>query len=281
MNTTDSHKDETKSEAKCRLCGRSVELMFNKKIMHKYSTTYYRCCSCGCLQTQVPYWLKEAYRDPVRYTDTFAAQRCGRMSRLIFIITKILRLSVSLKVLDWGGGDGLLTRMLRDLGIDAYSFDMYSKNTYAGGFDRMPNHNYDFITAFEVLEHMAYPREELGEIFGLEPRFILFSTCLYEGQDSEWPYLAPYSGRHIHFFTRKAMEGIATRYGYSVIMNNNLFFYYKRRLQPIVKQAITFLMSERGYRLAQIAVPFVPTRCLTDSDYQLMLEHVGETPFDS
>jgi hypothetical protein len=38
----------------------------------------------------------------------------------------------------FGGGDGLMVRLLRDEGIDAYASDLYSIPTYAAAFSTEP-----------------------------------------------------------------------------------------------------------------------------------------------
>ena len=39
------------------------------------------------------------------------------------------------KFLDYGGGYGILVRLMRDVGYDFYWFDKYSQNIFAKGFE--------------------------------------------------------------------------------------------------------------------------------------------------
>ena len=96
--------------------------MFTARILGKYDVGYHWCQGCGLLQTEPPYWLEEAYRDPIATIDTDIVARnfwCARrIASLLYF-----QLGSKGKYLDVGGGHGLLTRMLRDLGLDFYWSD--------------------------------------------------------------------------------------------------------------------------------------------------------------
>lgn len=255
---------------KCRLCSGSLTELYTLTLMRKITVKYYTCNQCRCLQTEEPYWLSEAYSDPVRYTDTFAAHRCVSMSQVTYLIFKLFGLTNRERLLDWGGGDGLLTRMLRDLGINAYCYDLYGKNLYAGGFNGNLDDSYDMVTAFEVLEHMASPANELQRIFSLQPKVLLFSTCLYYGQGKSWSYLAPYSGRHIFFFSRESLQILAKQFQYEYIENNNLIVFYRLRLSSHKKWKLKFLLSQIGLRLASVILSLKPPTSLMIDDWNEM-----------
>ena len=71
------------------------------------------------------------------------------------------------KALDFGGGHGVFVRMMRDRGFDFHWRDLYASNNYARGFEYEPTCRYDFLTAFEVLEHFVDPMSELEQIMQL------------------------------------------------------------------------------------------------------------------
>ena len=46
----------------CTICGSNLaEPAFTGRILAKYDTGYFHCRECGHLQTESPFWLKEAY----------------------------------------------------------------------------------------------------------------------------------------------------------------------------------------------------------------------------
>ena len=229
-----------KNNNTCRICDGQTDYRFTLRNMGRYDIDYFVCSACSSMQTEKPYWLDEAYANAIRYTDTYVGERSQRMPRLAYCLAKIFKLPQQASVLDWGGGNGLMTRLLRDLGFDARNYDMYEKNSYAGGFDDEPGKSYDMITSFEVLEHMAEPKAEIDQIFERNPKLILLSTCFFRGEDINWFYLAPYSGRHVFFYSPKALLEIASSRGYKAIISNNLIIYHKKSISKLTKKLICF-----------------------------------------
>ena len=54
----------------CRLCAGTVEPAFRKRVLERYSVTFFRCLTCESLQTERPYWLAEAYQSALAGSDT-------------------------------------------------------------------------------------------------------------------------------------------------------------------------------------------------------------------
>ncbi len=90
---------------KCRLCGGNAVYMFSKIFYEKYSVGYYQCMSCCSLQSEMPYWLDEAYADISLIPDIRTLQRVLAMRRLVFFLSKILHFSEKDPILDWGEGE--------------------------------------------------------------------------------------------------------------------------------------------------------------------------------
>jgi hypothetical protein len=140
-----------KLEKKCPICNKEAQVLMNDSILGKYNINYFLCAECKCIFTEDPFWLEEAYIDSIASIDT------GIMSRNISICNKLMLIfnkyfDTNIKVVDFGGGYGILTRMLRDRGIDAYWYDNYSENLLSKGFEYNGNEKVDAILAFEVLE---------------------------------------------------------------------------------------------------------------------------------
>ncbi|MCL4808668.1 MAG: methyltransferase type 11, partial [Thermoanaerobaculia bacterium] len=83
------------------------------------------CLTCRSLQTTPPFWLEEAYADQTRVFDTGAVLRNQTLQMQVWFLVRCLFGRSSVRALDWRGGTGLMTRMLRDIGVDAYHFDLY------------------------------------------------------------------------------------------------------------------------------------------------------------
>ena len=107
----------------CRLCGGLLTNKFSKKLLEKYSVNFYECEECKSLQTEKPYWLEEAYADWLTNFDTGVYGRVSKTFLVSFTICKLFKLK---NVLDYGGGDGLFCRIMRDYYLNCFSYDKFS-----------------------------------------------------------------------------------------------------------------------------------------------------------
>lgn len=118
----------------------------------------------GFLQTEEPYWLNEAYRSPISIIDTGVMSRNIGSSKITSVVLYFLFKKFN-KFLDFGGGYGIFTRLMRDIGFDFYWYDPHSTNLLARGFEiKSKNYKYKLVTAFEVFEHFTEPTKEIESI---------------------------------------------------------------------------------------------------------------------
>ena len=243
--------------AACRLCGGALRLRFSQVVLGRHEVQYLACSGCGSLQTEAPYWLDEAYAQNLSNLDTGAAQRNLRNLAACAAVAQVLGLR---RLLDIGGGDGLLCRLLRDRGINCYVRDKYARPTYAQGFDEPDFEQPDLVLAFEVVEHLPDPAAELQAFFAHKPQAVLISTELYDGQAAGWPYIAPESGQHVFFYSREALEFIAQRYGYTLLLSGEFMLFLKPGLHAAWRVALVrLLLRRRACRLVAAWLMLLPT----------------------
>lgn len=259
-----------KESTTCRLCGATGVQIFSKTILQKYDVAYFQCTQCESLQTAEPYWLDESYADSRPIRDVWMVERNQHMQLIVYFIAKVFGLSSSDKILDWGGGNGLLVRMLRDVGLHAYLLDKYAANYYAVGFEEQPSQEYEMITAFELWEHLPYPDREIEEIFCRKPKIHLLSTQLYADQDDKWSYLHPESGKHVFFYSEKAMRYIANKYSYEVCLGKSLHIFYDKPLSFLQKLLLRNLISGRNKKLLQGIFSILTKGTLTGHDFNAL-----------
>jgi 2-polyprenyl-3-methyl-5-hydroxy-6-metoxy-1,4-benzoquinol methylase len=86
-----------------------------------------------------------------------------------------------LRVLDYGGGNGTFSPVLRDAGFPvAVTFDpMVPEHATP------PEGRFDLVTSFETMEHLPNPAATIASIlqFAAEPGIIFFSTTLQQVDD--------------------------------------------------------------------------------------------------
>lgn len=278
--STDSHPRGFHADAEhaeCRLCGGSTEERFRKLVLGKFDVGFFRCADCGSLQSDLPFWLDEAYEGSnLAAIDTGAAQRNLTNLAATFVVAKSIGAG---SLIDHGGGDGLLCRLLRDYGLNAFVRDRYAINLYAPGHVAPIGMNSDLLTAFEVVEHFVNPREEMAELFRGNPTALLFSTGIFDDQSSDWWYLTPESGQHVFFYSQKALANFGASRGYLVFFSGQFILFLRRgALSPLRKAMMQLLLSRFFLRVVRAGLMIVPAKGVQiDYDYQVALAQRKQT----
>jgi len=203
----------------CRLCGGPTQERFRLTVLGRHDVGYHECDACGSVQSDIPTWLPEAYDRTRPDLDTGRCERNLQMVLNCATLLRALALLQDLPALDFGCGDGMFVRMMRDRGFDFRGWDRYADGHLAGGFalKSLEGARADLATAFEVLEHFPEPARDLREIFALEPRLLLFTTEIYSGQGPDWWYLSPETGQHVFFYSAAALRKLAAAEGFVFI----------------------------------------------------------------
>lgn len=250
----------------CKICGAQTKKLFSEKVLHKYDVVYMQCEQCCFIQTEKPYWLEEAYASAINNNDTGILARNERFRSIVTVLISFL-LNRDKTFLDYAGGYGIFTRMMRDVGFDYYWVDEYAKNLVAIGFEHKHGNHYEAISAFEVFEHLDDPHAKLQDMLTYADT-IIFSTELVPDQTPEksWWYYAFTHGQHIAFYHRKSLEHLAKTYGLHLLSNNsNLHILSKRKLNPFLFRVL-YKASKYGlYPFCKMGL-----KSKTFSDHQLM-----------
>jgi len=216
----------------------------NGQILQKYDIHYYFCGSCKCIFTEKPYWISEAYHESIAVTDTGIMLRNLEVSRDLFAITKRY-FNPQTKMLDYGGGYGILTRMLRDKGVDVYWSDRYSKNILAKGFEYDGRSKVDVVLAFEVVEHLENPVDIIREIMTKSDCFIFSVSTLPKFNfktNNEWWYFSPETGQHIFFPSKETLQWIANEIGCKYYKLLGFHIFSKKKTFPFIRSLdLTFV----------------------------------------
>jgi hypothetical protein len=202
-------KDMGMGSIACRICGKRAQSVFIGKVRGHIRVTYYACDSCGFLETEEPYWLDAAYEDPVDPADTGIFQR-NLVFRNITAVLLFFLFNPHGRFLDFAGGFGVLSRLMRDIGFDFTWHDKYAKNLFCRGFEydigvSLP---IELITCFETFEHFADPLAVMTTMTSIS-RNILFTSHLLPAPLPElntcWHYQLQ-TGRRVLFCHQCTLE---------------------------------------------------------------------------
>lgn len=220
----------------CSICGSATRLQHRDRLLRKYDIAYFYCDRCGLLQTEEPYWLDEAYSDVIATSDT------GLVTRNIALTVRLSSVLYSLfgsrgRYVDVGGGYGMLTRLMRDVGFDFYWSDPYCDNLFAKGFEADPDAgSYDAVTAFELMEHVRDPIDFLKrQLTEYGASTFIFSTELFHGvppSPSAWPYYSVQTGQHISFYQLRTLKAMAERLSLFTYSSGYFHMLSDRKLNP-------------------------------------------------
>lgn len=255
----------------CRLCGAEVESLFEKLILGRHRVIFYRCGVCESLQSEAPHWLAEAYESALVGSDTGAVSRSLTCQAAICVIDRVLHLKG--KFLDYGGGAGLLCRLLRDVGLDAFTCDKYADPVYARAFsissDGLAGCSPALISAIEVFEHCAEPSIEIGKLFATNPQVLFATTVTYRGEGSDWWYIGAAYGQHVFFYSPKALRMLAERYRYHYFGMGDFHIFSRSRLGITRRIALKLGLSRVGRRLVSVWLAATRTSRFSNLDFEL------------
>lgn len=213
----------------CRVCESTLEPFDEGMILGRIRAQYYRCPACGLVALPSPTWLDEAYDDAISHGDIGLLRRCRIMANISTAVIRAERIGKG-TFLDWAGGYGALTRMMRDRGLDFRHHDDFAKNIFAQGFEDPGNIRYDLITAFEVVEHLEDPYASLAPLAERTDR-LLFSTLLLPSPTpkvEDWWYYAGFTGQHITFHTPRSLTILADRLDFRLTSSgSNLHLFHR------------------------------------------------------
>lgn len=206
----------------CRACGAAAKYIGSGTLLDIVAE-YAQCPACGYVQTEYPYWLERAYAEAINVSDTGMLAR-NLINTEFVVATLSLLGGLHWRVVDAAGGYGILVRLLRDIGVDAYWSDPYSQNLVARSFE------YDgtgagLVTAFEVFEHFVDPGDELDKLLAIAPNVLCSTVLIPEPppRPKDWWYYGSEHGQHVGFFREKTLLKLAEARGKSLVTDGRSY----------------------------------------------------------
>lgn len=235
-------------------------------ILNKYTISYFKCERCGFVQTEDPYWLQEAYASPINRSDVGLVSRNSILAKKTKAIISAF-FDREKKFIDFGGGYGLLVRMMRDVGFDFYRYDSHCENIFARDFEADLGNadHYELLTAFEVFEHLRNPLQEIDQMLSLSQN-ILFTTDLVPREvpkPDAWWYYGLEHGQHISLYSADSLRDIASKRDLNFYSNGRtLHLLTKKRISPLFFTMLTSRYCANFFNV------FVRRDSLLMKDYQ-------------
>jgi SAM-dependent methyltransferase len=245
-------RDEALRRLTCPVCGAPAVLLdvvdFNKSCEEARGRflplsgipVYYALCGdCSfCFAPELYKWTLEEfstriYNDDYLQVDPDYLETRPRAS--LEHLTQLLGDTCrDIRHLDYGGGHGLLSDLLRDAKWDSSSYDPFvdrDKHLHELG-------KFDLVTAYEVFEHVPDAPQLISDLAGLlrDDGVILFSTLVSDNyiapsQRLTWWYAAPRNG-HISLFSKKSLYLLGQREGFNFGSLSPILHSYWKAVPP-------------------------------------------------
>lgn len=258
VNSVTSKSGFQQYPSSCIVCSNDqVKIVDNGLVLGKFPAVLVCCNGCGQEWFVAPEaWLAEAYSSPIANTDTGIVARSLSIHKIISSFLTIGGLSG--KVLDWGSGSGLLTRLLRDDGHDCYGLEPYTSPVLAGGFTwknqeaALAQAPYRVVFAIEVVEHLPNLQEFFSAALS-NTDTLIFSTEVVERskRGRDWWYYSRDTGQHVTFYTETSLACLARLNGCNYASSRD------KRLHIITRRPVLLRLFRwlSGHRRAQIVYP--------------------------
>lgn len=265
IKNTNLFKKSFDKKMTCKICNSYSNQAFKVQVLKKYDVKYFKCDNCGYLFTEDPFWLDESYQNSINISDTGLIDRNISFSKILCVLI-YFNFNTDGKFLDYAGGYGIFTRLMRDIGFDFYWHDIYTQNLLAKGFEADTNRDckYELVTAFEVFEHLVDPKNEITRMLQHSDT-IVFSTELLPSNipdPSQWWYYGFEHGQHISFYSKNTFTWLANYFGLKYYYLNGIHFLTSKKLNY---STLIFEKKLYKYGLYSFVKKLMKSKTLSDS----------------
>lgn len=216
---------------------KSCEEQRGKRLLLAGVPIYYALCgACGfCFAPQMHVWPLDKF-EALIYNDDYVLVDPDHLNvrPRANALRSMFPNASGIRHLDYGGGRGLLAKLLRESNWQSASYDPFVDRTTRPA----QLGEFELITAFEVFEHVPDVQALMSDLRSLlsTDGLILFSTLLSDGkinpeQRLGWWYASPRNG-HISLFSRKSLAILAQNSGFNFGSFSDGFHVFFRVVPP-------------------------------------------------
>lgn len=228
----DNFRAVTELTAICKCCGgtalvygvvdfnKNCEVVHNRRVLGASGIPvyYHRCPVCGFIFTTfTDNWAYEEFTNNIynaEYALVDPEYADKRPRNAAGTIAQLWGGNKDVRLLDYGGGNGLTGKLLREAGFK--HVEVY--DPFTPEYSTKPTGKFDVITMIEVLEHSPTPKRTMEDLNSMlaDVGVITLST-LMQPQNMDaigvgWWYLAPRNG-HVSMYTQRSLGELASPYG--------------------------------------------------------------------
>lgn len=197
---------------------------------------YFQCKNCGFIFTDffdqfsesdfTRYVYNEEYKDAI--DPEWVSIRPQRNVREV--LTFLGWQKGAVVGLDYGGGNGLTAKLLREQGLEYDTYDPFG----AKHLRKENEGRYNFCSSFEVFEHTTDPVGTFREIVSLcnSDRLVVYVGTAVNNKNATqrnrllWDYASPRNG-HISLHSRESLNKIAEIFGFECLHTRGVHLFFR------------------------------------------------------
>ena len=239
---------KSENATRCRICNSPSDPIFELEVLGKYQAEFHQCTKCAFVYIVNPFWLVESFKSELNGLDIGSVDRCLVVADFVdsFVGSANDRNRV---FLDWGGGYGLLARLMRDRGLNFESYDPFVSPLFTEPANNQVGNRYELVTLSEVVLHLTDPVEVLREIL-LTSDLVLFTAVIApETIPVGWWYLMPETGQHVAIYHVRTLDALAQELGVR-ITSDGRFFHVLHRNRLGIKRCLIIKYRSLAFAIA-------------------------------
>jgi 2-polyprenyl-6-hydroxyphenyl methylase/3-demethylubiquinone-9 3-methyltransferase len=243
-------------KALCKCCGAPAPLygvvdfhknceIYRRKVLDVSGVPiyYYRCPLCQFIfTTAFDQFTKEDFLRHIYNEDYLVVDPDYQETRPRVNAASLCRIFTGIKprrILDYGGGNGVLAESLRAAGFaQVETYDPFVER-----FSVRPADRFDCVVCFEVVEHSTDPVRVFSVLNDLveDSGLILFSTLLQpadiDHQGLNWWYAGPRNG-HVSLFSIASLQQVVSPLGFRLSSFNDNWHVLFREIPAFARHFI-------------------------------------------
>jgi hypothetical protein len=210
------------SQEICAVCSGNTKFLFSFQVRGEHLASLQECLTCRFTFIANPHWLAESFSSELNDLDIGSVDRCLILADFVEVLIRFQKWS-KLRFLDWGGGYGLLARIMRDRGLDFGSHDMYTRPLFVEQSEISESDTFELVTMSEVALHLTDPVPVFKKILESTNTLVFTAVIAPNKIPNDWWYLMPDTGQHVGIYHQETLEALANQLGVRITSDGRFF----------------------------------------------------------
>jgi hypothetical protein len=236
------------SQELCAVCSGNTKYLLSYTVRGEHQASLRECLTCRFTFIVNPHWLADSFSSELNDLDIGSVDRCLILADFVEVLIRSQKWSM-LRFLDWGGGYGLLARIMRDRGLDFGSHDIYTQPLFVKPSEVDESETFGLVTMSEVSLHLTDPVPVFKKILESTNTLVFTAVIAPKIIPNDWWYLMPDTGQHVAIYRKETLETLANQLGVR-ITSDGRFFHVLHRERLGIKSRLVIKFRPLAFAFA-------------------------------